>query len=325
MRISDDAMRRLEADLGLNVSFVKGGAVPVRNCWHFHSDGNAVDAIFYDHDDFRHGMNRMFKVLQVFDVYVLAFVLMDTHFHFILYGGLDECSHFVREYIRQTSFYISKKYGYRNKLVRLSVSHQTIEDDMYLKTAICYTFKNPVTAGLDFLAYDYPWSSCPLMFRHHDCWSSPAWTFSDVQDHFGTRSGELPVREWRSMLLTRTQPNRDLRMIGDMVFPGEYTAYQIAQRIFRTSKSFQYYMSKTRESDVEERGGILHNLSVPMQEMRQHKNEVCQELFGKKDLRCLSVDMRVRLARTLKARYSCSGKQIARLCGLVYDEVRAIL
>ena len=59
-----------------------------------------------------------------------------------------------------------------------------------------------------------------------------------------------------------------------------------------------------------------------MQEMRQHKDDVCRELFGTSSVRQLSTQQRLRLARALRSRYNSSTKQIARLSGLVYDEVK---
>ena len=111
-------------------------------------------------------------------------------------------------------------------------------------------------------------------------------------------------------------------MIGQLVFPGAYVAYELVERIYKTCKSFNYFFCITKEDDVEARGGQLSLLSIPMQEMRQHKNELCQELFCVKSIKTLSVQQRVRLARTLRARYNSSLKQIIRLCGLVYDEVK---
>ena len=84
-------------------------------------------------------------------------------------------------------------------------------------------------------------------------------------------------------------------------------------------------MCISKDSDVESRGGSISHLSIPMQEMRQHKNELCHKLFGVNDIRSLSVTDRIRLARTLKHQYNSSIKQIARLCGLVYDEVKDII
>ena len=118
--------------------------------------------------------------------------------------------------------------------------------------------------------------------------------------------------------LARSAP----RMIGPLVFPGEYVAYEVVERIFKTCKSFNYFLSITKEEDVDARGGSISLLSIPMQEMRQHKNEVCRELFGTPSVRQLSMPQRLRLARTLRSRYNSSIKQIARLAGLVYDEVK---
>ena len=84
-------------------------------------------------------------------------------------------------------------------------------------------------------------------------------------------------------------------------------------------------MCVSKESDVDERGGSISRLSLPMQEMRQHKNETCNELFGTHSIRTLTTAQRLHLAKVLKARYNSSTKQLARLCGLVYDEVRNLL
>ena len=114
-------------------------------------------------------------------------------------------------------------------------------------------------------------------------------------------------------------------MVGPLVFPGEYVAYEVVERVFKTCKSFNYFLCITREEDVDARGGSISLLSIPMQEMRQHKKEVCEELFGTKIVKRLSTDQRLRLARTLRSRYNSSIKQIVRLSGLAYDEVKDLL
>ena len=85
MKISDQLLLRIESDLGLNLAFRKGADIPVSNCWHFCTDGNAVDTMFYDEPDFIDGMNRIFLASRP-GVVIFAFRLMDTPGHFILYG-----------------------------------------------------------------------------------------------------------------------------------------------------------------------------------------------------------------------------------------------
>lgn len=294
MENNDRLLYAIEADLGLNVPFVKGQVITVNNCWHFSTEGTNVDCMFFDEQDFLEGMNRVAALKHLFDVRILAFSLMDTHVHFILYGDFDQCNAFMHEYVRKTSWSISRRHKDRHKLQSVPINHQVIDTDSYLKTAICYVIKNAPVGGIPFSAYDYPWSSGPLYFRAAGYWSSPKWIEEKGSD-------------------------------GEMVFPGRYVDYRLVERIFKTHRSFNYFMCVSKEKDVEERGGIISHLSLPLQELRQRKGEVCQELFGEGSIRHLNTSQRLQLARTLKARYNSSPKQISRVCGLIYDEVKELL
>ena len=310
---------QLVTDLGLNRPFVKGQTIPINNCWHFSTDGNAVDCLFYDDDDFIAGMNRIYITVRGYNVIILAFSLMDTHVHFVLYGEFDECNHFMHEYVRRTSISIAKKHGENNKLDGVPVDYQRVDNDYYLKTVICYTVKNAPVAGVPFNALDYPWSSGPLYFKKAGYWSSPSWQGKENNLSY---SGIMGTKTLRKVLKTRDLPEKNLRMAGSLIFPGEYVAYELVERLFKTTKSFNYFLCRTKEEEVDSKGGTISHLSVPMQEMRQHKNELCLELFNTASIKTLNTSQRLILARTLRSRFNSSIKQIARLCGLVYNEVK---
>ena len=106
MKINDDLLRQMESDLSLNIPYIKGKDNPIRNCWHFCTDGNAVDRLFDDREDFINGMTRVFIVSVKYQIVILAFCLMDTHVHFILYGKFDQCNKFMHDYVRLTSINI---------------------------------------------------------------------------------------------------------------------------------------------------------------------------------------------------------------------------
>ena len=313
---------QLVTDLGLNRPFVKGQTIPINNCWHFSTDGNAVDCLFYDDDDFIAGMNRIYITVRGYNVIILAFSLMDTHVHFVLYGEFDECNHFMHEYVRRTSISIAKKHGENNKLDGVPVDYQRVDNDYYLKTVICYTVKNAPVAGVPFNALDYPWSSGPLYFKKAGYWSSPSWQGKENNLSY---SGIMGTKTLRKVLKTRDLPEKNLRMAGSLIFPGEYVAYELVERLFRTTKSFNYFLCRTKEEEVDSKGGTISHLSVPMQEMRQHKNELCLELFNTASIKTLNTSQRLILARSLRSRFNSSIKQIARLCGLVYNEVKDII
>ena len=313
---------QLVTDLGLNRPFVKGQTIPINNCWHFSTDGNAVDCLFYDDDDFIAGMNRIYITVRGYNVIILAFSLMDTHVHFVLYGEFDECNHFMHEYVRRTSIFIAKKHGENNKLDGVPIDYQRVDNDYYLKTVICYTVKNAPVAGVPFNALDYPWSSGPLYFKKAGYWSSPSW---QGKENNLSDSGIMGTKTLRKVLKTRDLPEKNLRMAGSLIFPGEYVAYELVERLFKTTKSFNYFLCRTKEEEVDSKGGTISHLSVPMQEMRQHKNELCLELFNTASIKTLNTSQRLILAHTLRSRFNSSIKQIARLCGLIYNEVKDIL
>lgn len=322
MKLDQKLLAQIVSDLGLDLPFVKGQKINIRNCWHFSTDGNAVDAMFYDDEDFIAGMNRIYVVVQGYYVVILAFSLMDTHLHFILYGTFEECNRFMHEYVRRTSWYISVTHGESHKLDGVPINYQPVDTDSYLKTVICYTVKNAPVGGIMFNALDYPWSSGPLYFKRPGLWSSPRWMDDNMEP-----LSQLSALRHRQVLRTRDMDRVDesVRMVSRLVFPGEYTAYEIVERLFKTCKSFNYFLCITREEEVDARGGAISHLTLPMQEMRQHKNELCRELFGKAHVKGLTTQQRLRLARTLRRQYNSSIKQIARLCGLVYDEVKDMI
>ena len=84
-------------------------------------------------------------------------------------------------------------------------------------------------------------------------------------------------------------------------------------------------MCSTKEETVESRGGQLLSLSIPIQELRQHRDEICREMFREVRVGGLDAAQRFRLARVIRSRYLCSPKQIAHLCGLKEDELEPLL
>jgi len=303
----------IESDLGLNVPYLKGQPpTSIRRCWHFSTDGTNVESMFYDNEDFISGMNRNFKLSLKYRVLILAFALMDTHIHYILYGEYDECNRFIHEYVRLTSYEISLRHSDRQRLRDIMINHRAIDTDVYLKTSIAYVLRNPVAAGLGFTFYDYPWSSGSLYFRQACLWTSPCWYWIKPKD-----IGTMGQIKYRKLFSTHDKiACNDIKVADGLIFPGEYVAVELVERIFKTPKSFNYFMGQNKDIEIEAEGGAISRLSIPIYELRQNRDEECQRLFGVSGIRMLNTQQRVKLARVLKFKYNCSNKQILRVCGL---------
>lgn len=306
-------MEIILSDLGIGLPIVKGQNMAVRNCWHFSTDGTYAEVLFRDRTDFVDAMNRIYLLARKYRIVVLAFCLMDNHIHLILYGVFEECNRFVHELVRQISSSIARRHGLRHELLTLPVHYQTIDDDFYLKKAVCYVHKNPTAANLAFLPHDYPWSSGSLFFR-----SRGEWTFPDRRpETIGSLNGEQRRERFR----TREPLPDDLLICGDLILPVNYVPVRIVESLYRSAKAYLYFMNSTREEDVEARGGAISRLSLPDAEMRQHKRVLLKELFGVESSNTLNTQQRIRLGKELRRRFNSSPKQIARLCGLSQDDL----
>lgn len=308
----------VSADLGIGLPITKGQVVSVKNCWHFYTAGDSVEVMFYDEKEFLDGMNRIFPVVTCYDILILAFVLMDSHVHFVLYGDFDSCNRFIHEYVRRTSMFLSLRYQKRNALKDIEISHQSINDDRYLKTAICYVLKNPVSAGLPYNPWDYPWSSGSLYFRCPDSWTSPKWML-------GMDNIVLKAQDKRMIAKSRVKIGSGIRTVDGLILPNQYVAVTIVEKLFRSHKAFNFFMSISKDVDIESRGGAISHLTIPLSEMRENRRLLSQEMFGVAELRGLKMEQRLQLARRMKSQYNCSPKQIAKLCGLVYNDVNGLL
>lgn len=218
-----------------------------------------------------------------------------------------------------TSIAIARRHGLSNELRRLPIHHQAITDDAYLKTAICYVIKNPVAAGLPWQVQDYPWSSGPLYFRGKPSWAFPGWP-----EKKSILKG-MSAQNREDVFHTKEPLPDSLEVLDDLILPSNYIPVELVERLFRSYRAFHFFLSRTKEEDVESRGGSISRLSLPDAELRQHKREILQELYGKVSSRELDTTQRLRLARELRRRYNSSPKQVARMVGLHLEEIESFL
>ena len=100
-----------------------------KNYFHVSSHGLETNDIFRSKEDFIRGMNDIALCVLGCDVCILAFCLMSNHFHFVLYGTLEECRKFAEEYITLKSphFPSPRADKIHQKLIRREVCAVYIE------------------------------------------------------------------------------------------------------------------------------------------------------------------------------------------------------
>lgn len=282
--------------------------------YHICSDGNHASAIFLDPDDFRAAMNRIAVCSLRLRVTILAFVLMDNHFHFIIQAASeDDAYRFAQEFKRLTGLHQTVKYHQPCSLRKLPVKVLPIMDDEALKTAICYVLKNPTKARIS-MFYDYPWGTGALYFRKAGGTASRVSSVSSfTQDTI------------RTMCRTRVAIPADWRVSDGILIPENYVPVEKVEQLFRTTRSFMYYLSLNKDDEIEQEMGLWNDLRLTDSELRQERDLYAKEKFGTYRLRDLSLRERAQIARYLRHKYLCSKKQVARIVQLPFETVERVV
>ncbi|MCR5710039.1 MAG: hypothetical protein K6G79_06110 [Bacteroidales bacterium] len=281
--------------------------------YHICSDGNYASVLFLNPDDFKAAMNRVAGCALRLRVIILAFVLMDNHFHFIIRApSEDEAYRFAQEFKRLTGLYQTEKYHRPSSLKKLPVKVLPIADEEALKTQLCYVLKNPTKARIG-MFYDYPWGTGALYFRKDGAVKPASSAASFTQDTI------------RMMCRTRVAVPPDWRICDGILIPENYVPVEEVEQLFRTPRSFMYYLSLNKDDEIEQAMGQWNELRLTDRELRQERDMFAKEKFGTSRLRDLSLHDRIKVARYLRHKYLCSKKQVARIVQLPFETIGKVL
>lgn len=279
-----------------------------RGYYHLFSDGFRTDFLFEDKQAFVAGMNIVALSFLRCDVDILAFVLMDNHVHFILCCTESECLRFKNSFIHKYGLWYTNRYFDRcTEKLYFDIKH--IEDDRYLLNSIAYVLRNGIAAGYYYCAEDYLWSSAGLYFRMPERLRMMSSGWKSVQD--------MTTMECRRILQTRLLVPSVWKIVSEgFVWPGSYVNFRLVEELYKTPKSFAYFMGQSKEEDINKSLGINELIPLPDMELREKTLIHSRRLFHTTDLRRLDVPSRLLLAKELRKEYRCSLKQIARMIHL---------
>jgi REP element-mobilizing transposase RayT len=121
-----------------------------------------------------------------YQVRLLAFCLMDNHYHLVLQNSSGRMSDFFRSLNSQYGAWLQWTFGGNGYVFQGRFHSTLIQEEDYLETAILYVLANPVRAGLVERCERYPFSSAPL----YGTQQAEGWLDSGyVLDRFGDRKG----------------------------------------------------------------------------------------------------------------------------------------
>ena len=311
---------------------------PVSDCYHCYTDGSCADTMFPDTDAKVYGMNVIPALARKAGVVVLAFVLMDNHVHFCLYGTEENCRRFMKLYVFAVANYLTKRFGRERKGRGFRHSVLAVTTKGQLMKTIAYIFRNPLAAGFDRMPSEYPWSNAS------DCFVVPRDAMRTISkgDDSGVAVATPSSRRSEPEEYTMPHLARNRRTIGDLTmverrnilkvrheYPAEWTFDEygvistrqysggqiIEKKIFGSVRRFLYFLALKCEDEVND--SMLRNRGVFLSDadVRSRAKALCQEKYGRQDIRQLPLDQKVQLVRALRKTMSCPNTQMARVIG----------
>lgn len=281
--------------------------------YHISSRGLERNDIFKSREDFIAGMNDIAITLLRFDLRILCFCLMSNHFHFVLYGTLDECRHFSEEYKRKCAIRMRRHNGDVKGMRDVSIQINMITGNEYLENVIVYVLRNPLAAGI-------------ILMPFHYCWSSAAVYFCGDKTSTGKVLNDMPARKrWR--ILESRQDIPDHYVVNDegMILPSCYVAREMVEKIFRHPSRLMMALARKVENDVAILFGAADSVSMTDQEILTELPSLLKKEFGKESLAQLSMEQRIMLCLNLNRNFKAGIKQIARLTHLSPELISAIV
>lgn len=269
---------------------------------------------FRDIEDFKVAMNYIaVESLQHQMGFILTFILMSNHVHFVLKGLREEVVGFVNRFKQRYSRYYSRKYGVKEFLRGNGLDVREIPyEDEAAERAIAYSVMNCVAAGICAHPSQYPWGTGALFFNQASA--------------EGTTAGSYSARELRRMLHISCPDIPKEWIIGKDVYilPQNYVDIAAVEKLYRTPQRFNYFLQSS--SRARKRLAIEENLpAFKDQTILAALPDLCRSLFQKESFMRLDESEKSEFARQIRFRFSADATQIARVCGVSYAEAARLL
>ncbi len=162
--------------------------------YHTLSRGNRQQAIFLSDHDRHTFLKTLGRMSERFEVDIIAFVLMDNHYHLLLRTNRPNLSRSMQWLGTTYTTIFNLRHSQKGHLFQGRFKSILVENEPNLMQLSCYIHRNPHRAGIVQRLIDYPWSSYPAYAynRRH-----PAWLKTDlILSQFGPdNTGRKAYRE----------------------------------------------------------------------------------------------------------------------------------
>lgn len=262
----------------------------MKNFYHFFANGDDARNFIISEQDFIYEFNLIGICSHVTGVTVLSFSIEDSHPHALLYGEHEDCLRFKKIFEDSSLRHIARTRGSTDGVV-LNCELDRIDTEDYLRNVAAYTIIQATKDGKRVMHYDYFWGTGSMYFRPEN--HKTIWETGEVK-HFS----ELTYDARRAITSTHTIPD-DWLICNGIILPDNYIDVKMFEKIFGTHNCYRTFTGagKKQYSQVQDRMASIRGIFLDDMEARHICSDISKSLFGTKDIRRLSPDRRLTLAR----------------------------
>lgn len=244
---------------------------------------------------------------------LLAFALMNNHFHFIVEGEEGMALAFYRDFRDRLAKCLARAGRFKD-VMAAEAKAIPVENLKQLRDEIAYVIRNPFVSHKDVNLFSYRWCSGYLYFNGLQ---------GIIQE--GTRVCDWPLARRRVFNRSRDGAvDSRIRAIDGVALPECFTDYERAMSFFENARQFILWTMKNVESQVDIAKRLGETIQLDDMELTQEIYRICRERFKASSPKELMQESRVGLIRVLKYDYAASNRQISRCLGVSVGQVDAI-
>ena len=238
--------------------------------YHVTSRGDRREPIFEDDEDRRNLLTVASQAMERFDATVLAYCLMDNHYHFVIHTRRANLSQLMRQLNGVYTQMYNRRHGKVGHLFQGRFKGILVDQDAYLLEVCRYVDLNPVRARIVRDPGKWPWSSYAA---HSGTSSPPVWldtaavhgyvlgrdvvTNSDIRKaetrYAALVAGGKGIALWAKALVQQMYLG-DQNFVDRMqarINPARANSKEISQRQRRSmDKPIQHYLDRNKNRDA---------------------------------------------------------------------------
>lgn len=258
--------------------------------------------LFRTEDDYKAAMSILAISARMFpEVTIYAFQIMSNHLHLVIGGDRAKILELHATFVERLRMYFDGKVDLSAFLLKLF----DIQDLAYLRNAIVYVNRNAFVVNNDVTPFSYPWGSSRYFFQ----------PLSSRYDELAGKA--IGLENIRSLMHSRKFDHlKKLRVVDGAVSPLEFCDFTTAEMVFRDAKQYFYAISRNVETYSEIAKSIGEEIYYNDTDLYNVAVKMSKEQYGSFELRTLSADAKLGIAKRLHFDYNAGDKQLQRLLNI---------